>query len=80
MFSIAYQLVAAHFREAERKLETGSLDGNPEAHLVDLEHRSPIYRIIGKQQMEIVVALVKRLPKSEQEGVCVEACEPEDDA
>ncbi|MCG9126000.1 RNA polymerase sigma factor [Candidatus Poribacteria bacterium] len=67
LFSIAYQLVAAHFREAERKMESVSVDGNPEAHLVDLEHRSPIYRIIGKEQMEIVRSLVKRLPKSEQE-------------
>lgn len=67
LFSIAHQLVAAHFREDSRKLEIGSLDGNPEAYLVDLEHRSPIYRIIGKEQLEIVEALARRLPKSEQE-------------
>ncbi len=67
LFSIAYQLVAAHFREDQRKLEIGSLEGNPEAHLVDLEHRSPIYRIIGKEQLEIVYALARRLSKSERE-------------
>ncbi|MCE2400906.1 RNA polymerase sigma factor [Candidatus Poribacteria bacterium] len=67
LFSIAHQLIAAHFREAKRKLEIGSLEGNPEAYLVDLEHRSPIYRIIAKEQMEIVYALAQRLPISEQE-------------
>ena len=67
LFSIAHQLIAAHFRENKRKLEIGSLEGNPEAYLVDLEHRSPIYRIIAKEQMEIVYALAQRLPISEQE-------------
>ncbi len=67
LFSIAHQLVAAHFRNVERKLEITSIEGNPEAYLVDLEHRSPIYRIIAKEQMEIVYALARRLPKSEQE-------------
>ena len=62
LFSIAYQLVAAHFRENHRALETGSL----EAHLVDLEHRSPIHRIIAKEQLEIVHSLVRRLPQSER--------------
>lgn len=76
LFSIAYQLVAAHFREAQKKLETSSLEGNPEAYLVDLEHRSPIYRIIGKEQMEIVTSLVKRLPKSEQEVFALKLANP----
>ncbi|MDE0638048.1 MAG: sigma-70 family RNA polymerase sigma factor [Candidatus Poribacteria bacterium] len=67
LYSIAHQLIAAHFRENKRKLEIGSLEGNPEAYLVDLEHRSPIYRIIAKEQMEIVYALAQRLPISEQE-------------
>ena len=67
LFSIAHQLVAAHFREDQRKLEIGSLEGNPEAYLVDLEHRSPVYRIIAKEQMEIVYGLAQRLPISEQE-------------
>lgn len=67
LFSIAHQLIAVHFRENKRKLEIGSLEGNPEAYLVDLEHRSPIYRIIAKEQMEIVYALAQRLPISEQE-------------
>jgi RNA polymerase sigma-70 factor (ECF subfamily) len=67
LFSIAHQLIAAHFRENKRKLEIGSLEGNPEAYLVELEHRSPIYRIIAKEQMEIVYALAQRLPISEQE-------------
>ncbi|MDE0316180.1 MAG: sigma-70 family RNA polymerase sigma factor [Candidatus Poribacteria bacterium] len=67
LFSIAHQLIAAHFRDEQRKLEIGSLEGNPEAYLVDLEHRSPIYRIIAKEQMEIVYALAQRLPISEQE-------------
>lgn len=66
LYSIAHQLIAAHFRENKRKLEIGSLEGNPEAYLVDLEHRSPIYRIIAKEQMEIVYALAQRLPISEQ--------------
>ena len=67
LYSIAHQLIAAHFRENQRKLEIGSIEGNPEAYLVDLEHRSPIYRIIAKEQMEIVYALSQRLPISEQE-------------
>lgn len=67
LFSIAHQLIASHFRKEERKLEIGSLEGNPEAYLVDLEHRSPIYRIIAKEQMEIVYALAQRLPISEQD-------------
>ncbi len=67
LFSIAHQLIAAYFREDQRKLEIGSLEGNPEAYLVDLEHRSPIYRIIAKEQMEIVYALAQRLPISEQQ-------------
>ncbi len=67
LFSIARQLIAAHFRQEQRKLEIGSIEGNPEAYLVDLEHRSPIYRIIAKEQMEIVYALAQRLPISEQE-------------
>ena len=67
LFSIAHQLIAAHFRKEQRKLEIGSIEGNPEAYLVDLEHRSPIYRIIAKEQMEIVYALAQRLPISEQE-------------
>ena len=67
LFSIARQLIAAHFRQEEKKLEIGSIEGNPEAYLVDLEHRSPIYRIIAKEQMEIVYALAQRLPISEQE-------------
>lgn len=67
LFSIAHQLIAAHFRKDDRKLEIGSLEGNPEAYLVDLEHRSPIYRIIAKEQMEIVYALAQRLPISEQD-------------
>ncbi len=67
LFSIAHQLIAAHFRKEQRKLEIGSIEGNPEAYLVDLEHRSPIYRIIAKEQMEIVYALAQRLPISEQQ-------------
>jgi len=67
LYSIAHQLIAAHFRKEQRKLEIGSIEGNPEAYLVDLEHRSPIYRIIAKEQMEIVYALAQRLPISEQE-------------
>ena len=67
LFSIAHQLVAAHFRNIETKLEITSIEGNPEAYLVDLEHRSPIYRIIAKEQIEIVHALAQQLPKSEQE-------------
>ena len=67
LFSIAHQLIAAHFRKEQRKLEIGSIEGNPEAYLVDLEHRSPIYRIIAKEQMEIVYALAQRLPISEQD-------------
>ena len=67
LYSIAHQLIAAHFRKEQRKLEIGSLEGNPEAYLVDLEHRSPIYRIIAKEQMEIVYALSQRLPISEQD-------------
>ena len=67
LFSIAHQLIAAHFRKEQRKLDIDSLEGNPEAYLVDLEHRSPIYRIIAKEQMEIVYALAQRLPISEQE-------------
>ncbi len=67
LYSIAHQLIAAHFRKENRKLEIGSLEGNPEAYLVDLEHRSPIFRIIAKEQMEIVYALAQRLPISEQE-------------
>ena len=67
LFSIAHQLIAAHFRNEQRKLDIGSIEGNPEAYLVDLEHRSPIYRIIAKEQMEIVYALAQRLPISEQE-------------
>lgn len=67
LFSIARQLIAAHFRQEEKKLEIGSLEGRPEAHLVDSEHRSPIYRIIAKEQMEIVYALARRLPTAEQE-------------
>ena len=67
LFSIAHQLIAAHFRKEQRKLEIDSIEGNPEAYLVDLEHRSPIYRIIAKEQMEIVYALAQRLPISEQE-------------
>lgn len=66
LFSIAHQLIAAHFRKEQRKLDIDSLEGNPEAYLVDLEHRSPIYRIIAKEQMEIVYALAQRLPISEQ--------------
>lgn len=67
LYSIAHQLIAAHFRQNKRKLEIGSIEGNPEAYLVDLEHRSPIYRIIAKEQMEIVYGLAQRLPISEQE-------------
>ncbi|MCY4404415.1 MAG: RNA polymerase sigma factor [Candidatus Poribacteria bacterium] len=67
LYKIAHQLIAAHFRKENRKLEIGSLEGNPEAYLVDLEHRSPIYRIIAKEQMEIVYGLAQRLPISEQE-------------
>jgi RNA polymerase sigma-70 factor (ECF subfamily) len=67
LFSIAYQLVAAHFREDQRKLEIGSLEGKHEAHLVDHEHRSPIYRIIAKEQIEIVETLAHRLSNSERE-------------
>lgn len=67
LFSIAHQLVAAYFRDNQRKFEAGSLEINPEAHLVDLEHRSPIYRIIGKEQLEIVYNLAGRLSKSERE-------------
>ena len=67
LFSIAHQLIAAHFRKEQRKFEIGSIEGNPEAYLVDLEHRSPIYRIIAKEQMEIVYALSQRLPISEQD-------------
>ena len=67
LYSIAHQLIAAHFRKENRKLEIGSLEGNPEAYLVDLEHRSPIFRIIAKEQMEIVYGLAQRLPISEQE-------------
>ena len=67
LFSIAHQRIAEHFRKEQRKLDIDSLEGNPEAYLVDLEHRSPIYRIIAKEQMEIVYALAQRLPISEQE-------------
>ena len=67
LFSIAHQLIAAHFRKEQRKLVIGPIEGNPEAYLVDLEHRSPIYRIIAKEQMEIVYALAQRLPISEQD-------------
>ena len=67
LFSIAHQLVAANFRQVGTKFEFTSIEGNPEAYLVDLEHRSPIYRIIAKEQMAIVYALAHRLPKSEQD-------------